>query len=851
METGNNRNRAGFIFVLLCAPLVARAQNVLTYHNDSGRTGQNLNETTLTLSNVNSATFGKLFVLSVDGKVDAQPLYMAGVNTPGKGTHNLLFVATEHDSLYAFDADTGSVIWHVRTLGSAESPSDDRGCSQVTPEIGITATPAIDTASGPNGTIYVVAMSKDRHGKYHQRLHAFDLTTGQAEFPKPTEIQAQYPGTGDNSTEGFVIFDPAQYKARPGLLVLNGAVYIAWSSHCDNRPYTGWVMSYSQSTLQQQSVLNLTPNGNEGAIWQAGAGVAADAGGNLYFLMGNGTFETKLDANGFPINGDYGNAMMKLSTSGGTLAVADYFNMHNTVSESNADQDLGSGGALVLPDMTDSNGKVRHLVVGAGKDSNMYLADRDNMGKFNPNNNSNLYQELAGALPGGVFAMPAYFNGTLYYGSVGSVLQAFQFTQARLQTPASSSTDTSFTYPGTTPSISANGTLNGIVWATENTDPAVLHAYDATNLETELYNSNQAGSRDQFGSGNKFITPTIANGEVFVGTTNGVGVFGLLPVVSFSPASLNFGNQAVNHISAPQYVTLTNSGGSPLLIGSIASTESEFSLTNNCPLSPHALGAGASCTLTIRFKPNASGTRTGSIAVTDSGANSPQTVGVQGNGVVTSVTLSNTDVVFPTQLVGTTSATKSVALNNGGSSSVTISSIAISGDFVLQTAGTKPCPASGSLPAHSMCNIGFAFAPASAGMRYGAVTITDSDPSSPQIVGLSGTGTSVSLSPPSLTFSSQAVGTTSAAQTVTLSNVSGSATLHVSKISIVGMNAADFAFTSPTTCPLNGGTVPPGGSCTFSVDFTPKATGSRKASVSTSDDGGASPQKVALAGTGS
>ena len=282
-----------------------------------------------------------------------------------------------------------------------------------------------------------------------------------------------------------------------------------------------------KARLNQVNVLNLTPNGHEGSVWMSGAGLAADSAGNIYPLVANGTFDTTLNQNGFPSQGDYGNAFVKLSTANGGLAVADYFTMSNTVSESNADEDLGSGGALVLPDMTDANGVTRHLAVGAGKDQAIYLVDRDNMGKFNPQAD-NIYQELLSALPGGIYSMPAYFNGRLYYGPVGNNLLAFQFSNAKLQTPPVSSTSTTFAYPGATPSISANGTSNAIVWATENTNPAVLHAYDATDLSHELYNSNQAGTRDQFGAGNKFITPTIANGKVYVGTTNGVGAFGLL-----------------------------------------------------------------------------------------------------------------------------------------------------------------------------------------------------------------------------------------------------------------------------------------------------------------------------------
>jgi hypothetical protein len=274
-------------------------------------------------------------------------------------------------------------------------------------------------------------------------------------------------------------------------------------------------------------VLNITPNGSRGGIWMAGAGPAADAQGNVYLLDGNGTFDTTLTAGGFPNTGNFGNAFVKIATTGG-LSVADYFATFDTVSASNADTDLGSGGAMVLPDFVDATGRTRHLAVGAGKDSHIYVVDRDSMGKWNASSNQN-YQDITGALGGSVFSMPAYFNNTVYYGASGQQLKAFSVTSARLSSASTSVSAVSFPSPGATPGISASGTANGIVWAVENRNPAVLHAYDASNLSHELYNSTQApNSRDAFGAGNKFITPTIVNGRVYVGTTNGVGVFGML-----------------------------------------------------------------------------------------------------------------------------------------------------------------------------------------------------------------------------------------------------------------------------------------------------------------------------------
>jgi hypothetical protein len=561
VETPRNRQRfnravtrgffvwACFLLLFPAIPSVpGQATDVLTYHNDNGRTGQNLNEEILSPANVNTNHFGKLWVLKADGLVDAQPLYAAGVSIPLKGVRNVVFIATEHDSVYAYDADSTNLFWQVSMLGTNEVTSDDRGCSQVTPEIGITSTPVIDRQLGPNGTIFVVAMSKQVTNSttvYFQRLHALDLATGTNRLPAVT-IAAQYPGTGDDRVGTNVVFDPSQYKERCGLLLLGGVIYTAWASHCDIRPYTGWIIGYDEHTLAQTSVLNITPNGNESAIWMSGAGLAADAASNIYFLAGNGTFDTELTTNGYPIENDYGNAFIKLSTTSNQLAVADYFDMYDTVSESDADTDLGSGGALVLPDMLDGQGHIRQLAVGAGKDGNLYLVDRSNMGRFNLTNDAAIYEELDGVLPGGVWAMPAYFNGTLYYGSVGYYLQAFPF-QGALLTNSSSQTAITFTYPGTTPAISANGSSNGIVWATENTSPAVLHAYAPTNLAREYYNSTQAaGGRDSFGSGNKFITPTIASARVYVGTATGVGVLGLLDQSTLTPLQVwrdnHFGN---------------------------------------------------------------------------------------------------------------------------------------------------------------------------------------------------------------------------------------------------------------------------------------------------------------------
>jgi hypothetical protein len=499
-------------------PSMGAATDITTYKYNVSRTGLNSAETVLTLANVNSTQFGLLRHLVVDGKVDAQPLYLANL-TVARAMHNVVYVATEHGSVWAFDADTGTKLWQVSLLESGESPGNN-GCSQITPEIGVTSTPVIDRTAG---IIYAVAMSKDSSSNYHQRLHALDITTGAEMLGGPTDITASYTGTGTPIT-----FNPAQHAERAGLLLSGGTIYTTWTSHCDVAPYSGWVIAFSAATLARSAMLNVAADSQNGpSIWMSGGGPAADSSGNVYVITANGDFDTTLDANGFPNHGDFGNSFLKIAPASSGLTVTDYFAQHDTVARSSQDTDLGSGGELLLPDMTDSTGTTRHLMVGAGKDTNIYLVDRDSMGKFNSSTN-NIVQTLSGVLPGGVWSTPAYFNNTLYFGDVSGTLKAFAISAAKIATTPTSQSPTSFVFPGTAASVSANGTANGIVWAHENTSPGVLHAFDASNLSHELYNSNQAANaKDQFGAGNKYITPVVADGKVFVGTTNSVAVFGL------------------------------------------------------------------------------------------------------------------------------------------------------------------------------------------------------------------------------------------------------------------------------------------------------------------------------------
>ena len=517
--------RLCFLFSLPLLPVTcAQAQNepVLTWHNDIQRHGANRFEQILTPANVNSASFGKTEFFATDGAVDAQPLYVPAIKMGG-ASHNVLYIVTENDSVYAFDAATGAVLWHTSVLLPEETPSDDRGCAGFSPQIGITSTPVIDLTRGPHGAIYVVNMSKDASGYYHQRINALDLVTGGQLFGGPTHIHATYPRSSSDVSN---LFEPSQYTERAALLEWKGAIYTAWTSHCDHTPYTGWVIGYDASTLKQSSVLNLTPNGSEGAIWMSGAGPAANAS-QILFLDANGTFDTELDSSGNPINQNYGNGFLELTKDGLGLKVHDYYETDDTVKESAGDVDLGSGGALILSPIPDDNGNLHTLAVGAGKDHNIYVVDTNNLGKYHPNGGY-IYQVLTDALPHGEWASPAYVDGHVYYGGVSDSIKAFSISNAKLvATPSSKSTNT-FPSPGATPSISSNGTTNGILWAVGNSSPPVLYAYHAEDLSEELYDSAQNASRDLLPATDKFVLPTITNGRVFVGTQTGVAVYGVL-----------------------------------------------------------------------------------------------------------------------------------------------------------------------------------------------------------------------------------------------------------------------------------------------------------------------------------
>jgi uncharacterized repeat protein (TIGR03806 family) len=531
----------------------------LTYHYDNTRQGANTNETTLTPANVNAGSFGKLFSYSVDGHVYAQPLVMTGVNVPGKGTRNIVFVATQHDSVYAFDADSnagpdGGLLWHTNLGTSSATPNGDYGnrygpYHDINPEVGITGTPVIDPSTG---TIYFDVFTHEGNQYFH-RLHALDVATGLERPYAPIVVGGSLPGLGVGSSGGVLAFSPIQSLQRPALTLVGPTLFVVYTGYADTDPYHGWVFGYEASTLRQLTnfIFNTSPNSTitdwgqnagECGIWMAGNGLCVDANTNLYFEVGNGPFNANTNGS------EYGDSFVKLSTTNG-LTVADYFTPYNQASLASADQDLGSGGPLLLPDEVGSP-QHPHLIVGCGKQGTIYLVDRDNMGHYNSANDNQIVKPIPGAV-GGTWSSPAYFNHQIYYHGQNDVLKAFTITNAVISSSPASRSTTSYGYPGATPVVSGNGIQNGIVWDLQTDSygsggPTILHAYNAANVAQELYNSSQNLARDNPGGAVKYTLPTVVNGKVYVGAQFTLSVFGV-------------GNFLATPVIAPNGGAFTNS----------------------------------------------------------------------------------------------------------------------------------------------------------------------------------------------------------------------------------------------------------------------------------------------------
>src|ERR1017187_6428431 len=520
---GGNSARAlepGFAGTFLC-------------RNDNFRTGQNLAESILTPSAVTASKFGLQFTDAVDGQVYAEPLYVPAVPIPSKGTHNVVYVATEFDSVYAFDADqAGPALWHTSFIdpgsGITRVPSSDLGCTDLVPWIGITATPVIDPATG---TLYVISKVKLGPSKYQQQLHALDITTGLEMLNSPVTIAATVAGTAPDGVRGIITFDPLLQHDRSALTLANGVVYLSFASHCDIEPYHGWILGYDETTLAQAVVYNTTRNGSEGGIWESGCGPGVDTNGDLITITGNGSFDTGAS------RVDYGDSFLRLTPGAGTMSVSSFFTPLNELLLDDEDLDMGSGGNLMLPEQPGPN---PHLMVGVGKLGIIYLVNRDSMGGFNAAS-AQMVQELTSEV-GGMFSTPAYWQGMansglqnmIYTISVADQPKMFVISNRLIQVPPASTARTfTFGFPGASPVISANGTTGGILWAINSSawktgGPAILYAFDATNLNTELYDSTQFSSDDP-GPAVKFTVPTVANGSVYMGTQTQLAVFGLFP----------------------------------------------------------------------------------------------------------------------------------------------------------------------------------------------------------------------------------------------------------------------------------------------------------------------------------
>jgi len=646
--------------VVVSAAFAQSFPGVLTWHNDVGRTGQDLYETILTPQNVNMGSFGKVFSFPVDGSIFAQPLYVPNLVIADQGMHNVVFVVTENDSVYAFDADGLSTgpLWQISLIDAANGITTVPTTVQesIYPTIGITSTPVIDPASG---TIYLLARSIEQ-GTYVQRLHALDWSTGAEKFGGPVSIQAT-----SASSKGTINFDPSGMQ-RAALLLENGVIYIGWatSEH-------GWVMAYNAQTLTQIAALNTTPNGSLGGVWMSGGGLAADSQGYVYAATGDGLFD-------FNTNGvDDGDSLLKLNSS---LQIVDYFTPSDQSCRKTADLDLASGGMIILPPQP---GAFPDLIVIGGKGGTpcdlfgstyaapIYLLNENSLGGYNAFQDTSL-QSVAGA-PEGYFSSPGYWqgpNGTYIYISgttnqqkgTGDYMKMYSLTNGQLSTAPIAQSSNIFTN-GNTPSISANGATAGIVWSIARQErlaaqppkkPAILFAYDATNIGTTLYTSAQAGTRDQAGTESKFMVPTIANGRVYVGTQTELDVYGLFsqskpaPIANLSSTTMVFSNQPLGSSSAVQSVTLSNSGTGSLVISSIT-VNGDFSFgstATTCPLAG-SIYPGATCTIDIVFNPSQTGTRTGSVTISDNYSGG-QSISLSGSGSITteSVLLGRNDFAY-------------------------------------------------------------------------------------------------------------------------------------------------------------------------------------------------------------
>ena len=798
------------------------------YRNDNFRTGQNLAESVLTPSTVsNPALFGLVFTDPIDAAAYAQPLYVPNVAIPNLGTHNVVYVATENDSVYAFDADQpGPPLWQTSFINPAAGitpvPSTDLGggCADLVPIIGITATPVIDPATG---TLYVVSKVKLGAGSYQQQLHALDITTGFERPNSPATIAAKVPGTAEDSVKGIVHFNPLLQHDRPALTIANGVVYLSFASHCDIGPYHGWILGYDETTLAQEVVYNTTPDGDAGGIWESGCGPGVDTNGDLIAITGNGTFETSQPD-------DYGDSFLRLTPVGGTMSVTSSFTPLNELLLDDDDLDMGSGGNLLLPVQPGPN---PDLMIGAGKVGTLYLINRDSMGGFHASNDQ-MVQELPAAV-GGMFSTPAYWQGTVpnvglqnmvYTIGVNDVPKMFVLSNGLLQTPPiSASSSFSFGFPGASPVISANGTTGGILWAIDSTYwssstiSAVLRAFDATNL-TELYDSNMFIA-DHPGPPVKFTVPTVANGSVYVGTQTQLAVFGLFAGGRGAPTPT---------ATATASATATSTATTTATATDTVTATPTASITNT---------PAATLTATITATSVATPTVTASSVMPTATPTDTPTPTASPSPVFATLKANPTSISFSNQVVGHQGkAAKVTVINTAATAEVSLSQPTASSGFIVTSSN---CPT--VMPPGSSCKIEVAFAPTAKGRQNGQLQLTSNAKYGVRAIKLKGKGVAPKMNtrPKSLSFEQTSPDAVSSPHSITVVNDSPA------PISFTTAPAATPPFNvTANTCTT---IAPNGGTCAISVEFAPHTHGKYQGTLEIHDNAANSPQHIKLFGS--
>ena len=823
---------AGSVSVSVMAQGSAPA--VLQRGYDSNVSGATLAETTLNTANVGPASFGRLFKLSLDANAYAQPLYVPNVAIPGLGTHNVLYVATMNDSIYAFDADAGGApLWNVNLASFLSTvpvvwanfnfpPVSNAG------NLGILSTPVIDPSTH---IMYVVACTLE-NGTMAYRLHALDITDGTEPYGPGVLIAANRAGA---------TFDARYLTQRSSLVLAKNQVIIGFGGMQSEtgQPYTGWVLSYDELTLQQSGSFNTVTANTGGGLWQSGRPPAVDAAGDVYVFTGNAQGSAGYDG-----SSSFSESVVKLDPAQG-LALVDWFTPSNWSYLDSHDLDLSGSGPLLIPGTT--------LLAGGGKTGVLYLLDTTNLGKFVANDTQVVQEQsiTSRIASGPVFWNRAPANGgsLMYDWGFNDVLKEYPFSGVFAGSPSSVGT-TTMAYPGPVLALSANADQHGsgLLWATTQ-DPTskagILHAYDAENITSELWNSLMVPGRDGYGTLANYVPPLISNGKVYVASfyPGAIDAYGLLPY-TVQPASLAFGTWQTNTNSSPQLVTVTNIGAVALSIGSVTfsgANPASFSQTNTCgnPLAP-----GATCTISVVFKSSASGPSSATLNVNGAGGTGTQMVALSGSAAAPNYTVAPAALAFGTIATNTTSPPQSVMLTNASSASLPITSITLTGTNRALFSQTNTCGS--SVPGGAVCTISVVFAPTSGGSKTAALAVNAGGGAGTQTVTLSGSGAAsgYALSPSTLAFGSILENTASKPLAVTLTN-GGSTALPITSITLAGTNRALFSQTN--TC---GSSVPGGSACTISVTFTPTSGGSKTATLDVNAGGGAGTQTVALTGTG-